>query len=201
MMSQKNNMARCLCVALGWVLTWHMPLSHAERADRNQPLHLEAEQVSIDDAKQISTFVGKVLLTQGTLTIRGDKLVVQQNQEGMQLGTTTGQPASFRQKREGVAEYVEGYAERIEYDSANTTVDLYGQARIQRGHDEVRGEHISYNFKTEIFQARSALDQGTESGSKGRVQVIIQPKKNPVPVDGNPTEQHSPTLIQPESTP
>ena len=199
MMSQKNNLARCLYLALVWALTWQVSLSHAERADRDQPVHLEAEQVSIDDAKQISTFVGKVLLTQGTLTIRGDKLVVKQNQEGLQLGTATGQPASFRQKREGVAEYVEGYGERIEYDSANTAVDLYGEARIQRGEDEVRGAHISYNFKTEIFQARSTLDQGAESGGKERVQVIIQPKNNAVPA--TPVDDYSPASIQLESTP
>ena len=198
-MSQKNKPACWLRLVLALALTWQVPLSHAERADRDQPVHLEAEQVSIDDAKQISTFTGKVLLTQGTLTIRGDKLVVKQNQEGLQLGTATGQPASFRQKREGFEEYVEGYGERIEYDSANTTVDLYGQARIQRGHDEVRGAHISYNFKTEIFQARSTPDQGAESGGKGRVQVIIQPKNNPVPA--TPVDDYSPAPIRPESTP
>ncbi len=181
MMSQKNKFPALPCLALTWALACHVPASHAERADRDQPVHLEAAQVSIDDANQISTFTGNVQLTQGTMTIRGDKIVVRQDKDGLQHGTATGQPASFRQKRESLGEYVEGYGERIEYDSENTTVDLFGQARIQRGHDEVRGEHISYNFRTEIFQARSTPDQDTGGASKGRVRVIIQPKSNPVP--------------------
>ena len=96
----------------------------AERADRNKPMHLEADRGSIDDAKQISTFTGNVQLTQGTILIRCDKLIVAQDKEGFAHGTATGQLSSFRQKREGYDEYVEGYGERIEYDSKSEVVDL-----------------------------------------------------------------------------
>lgn len=181
MILQINKYPVLPCLALTWALACHVPASQAERADRNQPVHLEAAQVSIDDANQISTFQGNVQLTQGTMTIRGDKIVVIQNKDGLQRGTATGQPASFRQKREGFDEYVEGYGERIEYDSANTTVDLFGQALMKRGQDEVRGERITYNSRTEIFQAHSTPDQGTGTASKGRVHVIIQPKNDHVP--------------------
>ena len=149
---------------------------HAERADRDKPVHLEADQVNIDDAKQVSTFEGKVLLTQGTLTIRGDKLVVVQDKDGFSHGTATGHPASFRQKREGVDEYVEGYGERIEYDTRGETVDLFGQARMTSKQDEVRGDHIAYNSKTEIFQVHSAPGSPSDASGKGRVRVILQPK-------------------------
>ncbi len=174
---RKNKHAAMLCLALAC----YIPASHAERADRDQPMHLDAARVSIDDAKQISTFEGKVILTQGTLTIRGDKIVLTQDKDGIKRGTATGQPASFRQKREGLAEYMEGYAERIEYDSANATVDFFGQARMKRGNDEVRGDHISYSTKTEIFQARGIPDQGVGTAGEGRVRVVIQPKKQPAP--------------------
>ena len=168
----KINRAVLLCLALAC----HIPASHAERADRGQPLHLEASQVSIDDARQISTCEGKVMLTQGTLTIRGDKIVLTQNKEGVKRGTTTGQPASFRQKREGFDEYVEGYAERIEYDSTNATVDFFGQARMKRGGDEVQGDHITYSTMTEIFQARGTPGQDAGAAGQSRVRAVIQPK-------------------------
>ena len=48
----------------------------AESADRDQPIDLEADTVQVDDAKQISTYSGNVILTQGTLLIRADKLIV-----------------------------------------------------------------------------------------------------------------------------
>lgn len=170
-----NRTVALLCLALA------CNSSHAERADRNKPVHLEADQVSIDDAKQVSTFEGKVLLSQGTMSIRGDKLVVVQDKNGFSHGTSTGKLASFRQKREGFDEYVEGYGERIEYDTQNETVDLFGQARMTRKQDEVRGDHISYSSKTEIFQVHSMPGQQTDAPGKGRVRVILQPKTTLTP--------------------
>ncbi|HCJ51829.1 MAG: lipopolysaccharide transport periplasmic protein LptA [Gallionellales bacterium CG_4_10_14_3_um_filter_54_96] len=151
------------------------PVSHAERADREQPVNIEADRVLIDNAKQISTFEGRVQMTQGTMVIRGDKVVVVQDKDGFQHGTVYGHTASFRQKREGLNEYVEGYAERIEYDMRSDLVDFYVQARVKRSQDDVRGEHITYNTKTEIFQA-----DGGKAASSGaapsRVRAVLHPK-------------------------
>ncbi|OGT33287.1 MAG: lipopolysaccharide transport periplasmic protein LptA, partial [Gallionellales bacterium RIFOXYD2_FULL_52_7] len=100
-------------------------LCQAERADRDKPIDIDADQVVVDDAKQISTFTGHVVLTQGTMVFRGDKVVVVQDKAGFQRGTAYGRTASFRQKREGLDEYVEGFGERIEYDTRADTVDFY----------------------------------------------------------------------------
>lgn len=151
------------------------PACFAERADRDKPMHLEADQMLIDDAQQISTFIGNVRLEQGTLLIRGDKIVVVQDKDGFKHGTAYGNTASFRQKREGLDEYVEGYGERIEYDTRAETVDFYLQARLKRGLDEVRGEHITYSAKTEIFQV-NGRDPGTENSPPKRVRAVLQPK-------------------------
>lgn len=151
------------------------PASFAERADRDKPVHLEADQVLIDDVKQISTFTGNVQMTQGTMLLRGDKLVVVQDKDGFRHGTVYGRTASFRQKRDGLDEYVEGYGERIEYDVNTETVDFYVQARVKRNLDEVRGEHITYNSKTETFQV-NGIGQDSESRPRQRVRAVLQPK-------------------------
>lgn len=157
------------------IIFCYTPASFAERADRDKPVHLEADQVLIDDAKQISTFNGNVKLTQGTLLILGDRIVVVQDQEGFKHGTAYGNTASFRQKREGLDEYVEGYGERIEYDTRAETLDLYVQARLKRDMDEVRGEHITYSAKTETLQVYSG-ETAPESESPKRVRAVLQPK-------------------------
>ncbi len=151
------------------------PLVHAEHADREKPIDIDADQVVVDDAKQISTFVGKVVLTQGTMVIKGDKIVVVQDKSGFKQGTAYGNTASFRQKREGLDEYVDGNAERIEYDTHADTVDFYVHARVKRSLDEVTGEHITYNSKTEIFQAGSK-DAQTVDGKPKRVHAVLHPK-------------------------
>lgn len=153
-----------------------IPVSYAERADRDKPIDIDADQATVDDAKQISTFTGRVVLTQGTMVIRGEKLVVTQDKSGFKHGTVYGHTASFRQKREGLDEYVEGYGERIEYDTSADTVDFYVQARVRRSQDEVRGEHVTYNSKTEIFQAD---DKGGDKGVPKRVHAVLYPKAKP----------------------
>lgn len=129
----------------------------------------------IDDAQQVSTFTGNVKFTQGTMLIRGDKIVVKQDKEGFKHGTAYGNTASFRQKREGLDEYVEGDGERIEYDTRAETVDFYVRAHLKRELDEVRGEHITYSQKTEIFQVnRNGVNSANEPPK--RVRAILQPK-------------------------
>ena len=156
------------------------PSCFAERADRDKPVHLESDQVLIDDAQQISTFTGNVQLTQGTMLIRGDKIIVAQDRDGFKHGTVYGNTASFRQKREGLDEYVEGDGERIEYDARAEVIDFYVQARVKRGLDEVRGEHITYNIKTEIFQVSNGGAGSADTPPK-RVRAVLQPKPKKVP--------------------
>ncbi|MDD2914679.1 MAG: lipopolysaccharide transport periplasmic protein LptA [Gallionella sp.] len=151
------------------------PACFAERADRDKPIHLESDQVMMDDARHISTFTGNVQFTQGTMLIRGDKIVVTEDAEGFKHGTAYGRTASFRQKREGLDEYVDGYGERIEYDTRAETVDFYVQARVVRDLDDVRGEHITYSQKTEIFQVHSGAATEANAPPK-RVRAVLQPK-------------------------
>ena len=73
------------------------PQAHAEKADREKPIHLEADRVTVDEAKQIAVFEGNVVLTQGTLMIKGDRMQVRQDDEGFRHGTTWGDLAYFRQ--------------------------------------------------------------------------------------------------------
>ena len=118
-----------------------------------------------------------MVLTQGTLAIRADKLVVTEGQDGSHHGTAHGNPATFRQKRDGLDEYVEGYGLRIEYDSGKDVVELFTQARMKRNQDEVRGNYISYDGKTEFFKVIGGKEAVTANNPRGRVRAVIQPKK------------------------
>jgi lipopolysaccharide export system protein LptA len=160
---------------LGIVLLLCIPACFAERADRNEPIHLEADQVLMDDAQQVSTFTGNVRLSQGTLLIRGDKIVVMQDKDGFKQATAYGNTAEFRQKREGLDEYVEGYGKSIEYDTRTETVNFHEKARLKRDRDEVSGDHITYSAKTEIFQV-NGNNENSVNKSPQRVRAVLQPK-------------------------
>lgn len=147
----------------------------AERADRDKPAHIESDEMLVDDAKQTSTFSGKVQFNQGTLLIRGDKVEVTQDKDGYRHVTVYGKPASFRQKREGLDEYVEGYGERIEHDARAETLDFYVRARVVRERDEVRGDHITYSQKTEVFQVNGG-SAGAANAPPKRVRAMLLPR-------------------------
>ena len=164
--------------------------ARSEKADSEKPVNLEADRVTVDDVKQLAVFEGNVVLTQGTLQIRGDRMEVRQDKEGFRHGTTwgnLGNLAYFRQKREGYDEYIEGWAERIEYDGRAEKVQMFTRAMMKRGDDEVRGNYISYDSQTEFY---NVIGGGAKAASannpEGRVRAIMQPKPKEKPAPDAP---------------
>jgi lipopolysaccharide export system protein LptA len=189
----KNKFSAVLCL----LLLIHTAWSSAEQADRQKPVQIEADRVTVDDTNQTSTFDGNVQMRQGTLFIEATKIVVIQDKQGYGKMTATGQPAHFRQKRDGVNEYADGFGERIEYDSYAETANFYGQARVKREGDDVRGEHIVYSTKTGVFQVFGSNDKNPDTPKKGRVTIVIQPKNQDA--ETAPDAQAHP--VQPSTTP
>ena len=150
--------------------------AQAERADRGKPINLESDRMRVEDAQKTSVFEGKVVMTQGTLSIHADKVTLRQDRDGYQYGSASGNPATFRQKRDGANEYIEGEAERIEYDGKLDKVEFFNRARLKREPaDEVRGNYISYDSRSEYFTVTGGSQ--TASGSpEGRVHAVIQPR-------------------------
>jgi lipopolysaccharide export system protein LptA len=153
----------------------------AERGDRDKPVNLEADRVTVDEAKKVQVFEGNVQLVQGTLVIRAEKLVVSQDANGYQKGIAYaggGRLASFRQKRDGKDEFVDGEAERIEHDSKAEKTELFSKAHVKSGLDEVNGQYISYDAKTESYVVTATTPGATpaEGTTPERVHAVIQPK-------------------------
>ncbi|SFM58773.1 lipopolysaccharide transport periplasmic protein LptA [Rugamonas rubra] len=155
----------------------------AEKADSSKPTEIKFDNVDIDDVKQIQTFTGNVVLTRGTLLMKAAKAVVTQSPEGYQYATLTsvaGVPATFRQKRDGAGDqWVEGEAERIEYDGKIELVKLFSKARVKRIEgskpgDVVEGEFISYDSRKEFFSVKNTPTGDSKPGA-GRGTMVIQP--------------------------
>ncbi|MFC3107512.1 lipopolysaccharide transport periplasmic protein LptA [Undibacterium arcticum] len=159
-------------------------VAHAEKADAGKPTNIEADQMAYDDVKQINTFSGNVVLKRGTLIMKADKMVVTQDPAGYQFATLTGVSggvATFRQKRDGGSDlWMEGQGERIEYDGKNELARFFSKAKLKRLEgskptDEVEGEFISYDSRTEFFSVNNTANGGSKPGA-GRIKVVIQPR-------------------------
>ena len=167
MKNQKNKILVLIALLVSY------PLSYAEKADRDKPIEIEADTMTVDDAKSTSIYTGNVILIQGTLLIRADELIVRQDKQGFQHSTSLGKPTTFKQKMEGSEEYIQGRALRIEYDGHMDKIHLYKNAEVKRGKDIVVGDYITYDANAEVAQAMSSK---TENGKKGRTKAIIKPK-------------------------
>jgi lipopolysaccharide export system protein LptA len=161
----------------------------AERADRSKPLTIEADQPStVDLLKQVVVFNGNVVVAQGTMAIRADRVEVRERPDGHRGATalgSVGKPATFRQKRDGVDETIEGSAERIEYDSRGDVVRFSGNAQVRRLRgsavaDEITGSVISYDNGSETFSVQGEAAAGTAPAASiaggGRVRVTLTPR-------------------------
>jgi lipopolysaccharide export system protein LptA len=172
-----NRLLPGLVLTLGLVMAAG---AHAERADRNKPLNAEADSLRYDDARQTSIFSGNVVITKGSIVIRGAQVEVRQDAQGNQFGLVSGKPGSFRQKRDGVDEYIEGQAERIEYDSKNETVKFSGAAVLRRYkgsqvNDETSGSVIVYNSGNDTFSVDGGPGSRTAANPSGRVRAMFTP--------------------------
>lgn len=177
--------------------------AHAEKADRDKPTNIEADKVTVDDQKKTQVFEGNVQMRRGTLLFRAERITVTQDENGFQRSVATGAGSlpHFRQKREGRDEYIEGEAERIEHDAKTEKTDFYNRAWVKNGQDEVRGQFISYDGKTETYVVTSGPN-GTRAkpGSGERVHAVIQPRNTAVKASkpGGPQEEAQPPSNLPQ---
>ncbi|MDR2991262.1 MAG: lipopolysaccharide transport periplasmic protein LptA [Burkholderiaceae bacterium] len=181
------HVRRAAVYALAVLAAWGACAAWAEKADRDRPMHIEADAMRYEDARngqpQTATFTGHVVVTKGTIVMRGDKLVVHQDAAGNQSGVMTpapGQRAFFRQKRDGVDEFIEGEADRMEYDGKADTVHLIGNAEMRRLAgatlaDDVKGDLIVYNDNTEVYTVDRA-PASAPGGKPGRVRATLVPQ-------------------------
>lgn len=168
-----NHAERLIVLAAVGLLSLCTP-AQAERADRDKPVHVESDTVRMDDLQKIAVYEGKVILTQGTLRVQADRVEVRQDAEGFLTGTALGKPVHFRQRLDGKGDWVDAWANRVEYDARKNQVRLIGDAYLKKGEEELRGDLITYDARSELYQASGGLP-----GQKpGRVRAVIMPYKD-----------------------
>lgn len=155
----------------------------AERADRNQPMTLESDQpCTVNLLKQTSSCSGNVVVAQGTLLLRAERVELRETPDGYKLASAIGseaRPAQYRQKRDGSDEHVEGTALRIDYDSRANTLRFEGQASARRlrgavAADEIHGQVITWDNNAELFSVQGGASTAANPG--GRVRAVLAPR-------------------------
>ena len=136
--------------------------------DRNQPMNLEADSVSIDEETGVSLYEGNVVITQGSLKLWADRLWIHRRDGKAQKFISEGQPTRFRQLTDDQQE-IRGLALRAEFYVDRDELLLFDEAVLEQGPDQFRSDRIVYN------RANSQVRAGASADGKQRVRVIIEP--------------------------
>jgi lipopolysaccharide export system protein LptA len=182
------SLSRCLTLL---ALLGSLPAAWAEKADRNLPMVVESDgkqAAKVDLNHKLTTISGNVTMTQGSLLIKADRIEVREDTPGKFTAHAqglTGQPASFRQKRDRADEYVEAQADQINYDGAAERVVFIGDARLRvlragKVTDEASAQTISYDQRADtiVFEGGGQVTPGL---TEGRARLVFTPRSPDAP--------------------
>ena len=171
----------------------------AEKADRSKPMVVEADLPgTVDLQRQVVVFNGNVSISQGTMVMRAERVEMREMPNGYRAATalgSPGKPATWRQRRDGVDEVVEGSADRIEFDGRADTMRFLGNGAVRRLRagavaDEITGGSIVWDNIAEVFRVEGGATSATNPS--GRVRVILSPR-----ADGSPAAPASAAPLLP----
>ena len=160
-------------------------LAMAERADSLKQAVINFDSLDVDEVTQTRILTGNVVLTRGTLVLKSDRALVKETPEGYMSVTLTannGKIATFRQKRDGGPDlWMEGQAERIEYDERVEVVKLFSKAVVKelengRLTNQLDGAFVSYDSRREVASVRNDASGASKVGG-GRGTLILAPKR------------------------
>jgi lipopolysaccharide export system protein LptA len=176
----------------------------AEKADRTKPLTMEADQpCTVDLVRQVSVCSGNVVIAQGTLVIRADRVELRETPEGYRTATALGSPgkrAAYKQRRDGGEEELEGSAERVEYDARSDTLRFVGNAQVRRmrgnvAAEDIQGSVIVWDNAAELFSVQGGA--ATPGNPGGRVRAVLSPRADLAPAASAPSPS---TALQPSTS-
>jgi len=165
----------------------------AAQSDRNQPMVIEADRPgTVDLQRQVVVFNGNVVISQGTMVLRAERVEMREAPDGYRAATAIGSPGrqvNWRQRRDGVDEIVEGTADRIEFDGRADTLRLIGNGAVRRLRagvvaDEVTGASIVWDNTTEIFRVEGGAASAVNP--TGRVRAVLSPRAEPASAPAAP---------------
>jgi len=153
-------------------------------SDSEQPIYIEANQAEADDRNRITMYKGRVVITQGTLVIRGDEVTIHYDaNHEMTKMVSVGDPARFKQRPDGAAEDQHSKARRMEYYPSRDLMILLGDAQSWQGRDQISAERIVYDTRNGRVKAQGGVNlqaapDAPEESSGSRVRITIMPKKS-----------------------
>ncbi|MGR9073501.1 MAG: lipopolysaccharide transport periplasmic protein LptA [Gammaproteobacteria bacterium] len=162
---------RTIVFAAAFWLMAYSSVSSALKGDSDQPIYIDSNSATYDDAKGVSIYIGNVVTTQGSMKMYSDELIIYIKNGDVTKMVATGNPVRFKQTPEVGKEDITGHSLRAEYYPDKTLLVLKEDAVVKQGENAYASDLIEYDSKNSIVKA------GEKTSDTKRVHVIIKPKE------------------------
>ena len=144
---------------------------YALSSDKDQPVSIEADSVDIDESTETAIYRGNVQLTQGSIELSANRVVVHNFQSDDARIVATGNQVKFSQRPDNDKQRIVGKANKTEYGINSSRLVLTGKASLVKGKNTFRNDRIIYDREKAVVKA------GTSAKGKERVKITIGGKK------------------------
>ncbi len=154
------------------LLSLTSPLAAAQEGGKKAPpVSIEADRLELDQGRGVSHYLGNVVMSRGSLSIRADKVTLHTENNKLKRAVASGKPVTLVRQPGDEGEAVRAEANEMEYLPSAEQIKLRGNARLWRDGNEFSGEQIDYNLKQQVVRASGDREK------EGRVRVILQPEE------------------------
>lgn len=158
--------------SFGWMAASQAQQLGTKR-DRSLPIEIEADNLEVQQDKQLAIFAGNVSAIQGALLLQAEILKVH-----YLSGKTKSDDGQAIERIDAVGQvYFSSETETVQgdegvYDVNAGVITLTGDVVLTRGENVIRGRRIVLNLETGLSTVESG-DDGTDGG--GRVRGLFVP--------------------------
>jgi lipopolysaccharide export system protein LptA len=155
-----------------WFLITTSALVFSLPEDSQQPINIQSDRAAqkvLKDGTEKTEYFGKVVITQGSLKISGEHIIIHSKNRKVVKITAIGTPARFQQQSDPTKSPMRAKADNINYQLALDKIVLANSAVIEQDGNTVSGERIEYNIASEKVSA----SRGTSNDT--RVHMVLTP--------------------------
>lgn len=145
--------------------------SLALKDDAAQPINIVSDNQSLDMDSSVVTFTDNVVITQGSILIKAQKVVITRPPEKSNKKDVVeafGSPVTLQQTLDN-GKVVKGKAEKVHYDLTTEFLTLTGKAELNQQDSHIRSNSITYDVKKQKLKAQGS--------TQSRVKTVLIPKQ------------------------
>ena len=159
--------------------------------DWQQEMVILSDHAELDRKAGVVIYEGNVILTQGTLRIESERLLIIRTDNTLEKAVAEGtakKPARYQQQINPGKPLTKAHGQRIDYFAQQREIKLQGNAQLQQDGNQFSGENILYDMTKETVTASGGTNttgQPAGDGEKQRIKVVIQPQTPAEPATDN----------------